>query len=85
METSHYEKEESSEHQVILYVINGEARKGTMQTMRLTWMCKKRVVHILVDSGSTHNFMDTRTTKNLGLTMCAIAPISIMVADGRKL
>lgn len=78
------EKEEGSP-KVTLHAINGEPDSNAMQTMKLTGKFKKRTIHILVDSGSTHNFLDIKVAKNMGLTLWTVDPIPIMVADGRRI
>lgn len=50
-----------------MHAINEKIGKDTSQTMRLKGKYKKRTVNILVDSGSTHNFLDTKVAKDLGL------------------
>ena len=36
------------------------------RTMRIVGYHKKRPLHILIDSGNTHNFLDTQMEKNMG-------------------
>lgn len=40
---------------------------------------------ILVDSGSTHNFLDIKAARQLGCTMEATTPLKVNVADGFKI
>ncbi|GKA85512.1 zinc finger, CCHC-type containing protein, partial [Tanacetum coccineum] len=42
----------------------------------------KNVVHVLVDSGSTHNFLDLQIAKKLGCRLRKICPMDVSVANG---
>lgn len=42
------------------------------------------MVHALIDSGSTHNFMDLSVAKRLGCKLDSITPFAVAVADGNK-
>lgn len=55
------------------------------RTMKVRGLCGKRTLYILIDSGSTHNFMDPRVAEQLN---CEIKPPQmrkVAVADGGKL
>ncbi|XP_074342267.1 uncharacterized protein LOC141679753 [Apium graveolens] len=67
--------------------ISVEAMEGisAFQTMRVTGHHGKKDLHILLDSGSTHNFIDTSKALKLNCTMEKIAPMSVKVADGGQL
>lgn len=84
-ETNHYVEDVDIEPKVTLHAINGESEADLARTMRLTGRFKKTNVQILVDSGSTHNFFDSRVAKWLRLTFSIIKPIMIIIADGRRL
>nr|GEW03098.1 hypothetical protein [Tanacetum cinerariifolium] len=49
--------------------LNALSGLNSFQTMRVKGMFGKDTLHILVDCGSTHNFFDLKTTKNLGLSL----------------
>lgn len=53
--------------------------------MRLTMRFKKRIMHIFVDSSSTHNFLDAKAAKSLRLVPLNINQIPIMVVDSRTI
>lgn len=55
------------------------------QTMRVAGYCKGKPIHILIDSGSTHNFLDMEFVKRMGLEMENIATQAVTVADGNHL
>ena len=46
---------------------------------------KKKSVHILVDSGSTHNFLDEEFAKSLLCDLVKITPLKVTVADGNHI
>ncbi|GJZ77167.1 reverse transcriptase [Tanacetum coccineum] len=43
---------------------------------------RKHTIHILVDCGSTHNFVDVAVAKKLGCPIRSICPLAITVGDG---
>jgi predicted aspartyl protease len=55
------------------------------QTLKLKGHIKKENVTILVDTGSTHNFIDVNVAKKLNLFVYPTANIRVMVADGKKI
>ncbi|KAG8369604.1 hypothetical protein BUALT_Bualt14G0030900 [Buddleja alternifolia] len=55
------------------------------KTMRVTGVTKGKPIHILIDIGSTHNFMDLDVAKNLGCKLEPITPFAVPVADGNKI
>ncbi|KAI4303037.1 hypothetical protein MLD38_038717 [Melastoma candidum] len=69
---------------VTLHALNGDVGEGA-QTMKLCGLFGRRVLHVLVDSGSTHNFVDDSVVKGLHFTAEVIPPVQVLVADGRKL
>ncbi|XP_042059529.1 uncharacterized protein LOC121804042 [Salvia splendens] len=69
---------------ISIHAINGSSSKH-FRTMRVTGRVGKKALHILIDSGSTHNFLDLHLAKKLGLTLTAVTPVSVDVADGNRL
>jgi len=55
------------------------------QTMRVKGQCGKRLLHILVNSGSTHNFMDENLALQLGCQLESIATQAVAIADGTSM
>jgi len=53
--------------------------------MRATGKVGSQVLHILVDLGSTHNFLDVTTAKKLKCELQKIPPLVVAVADGAQL
>ncbi|GKE15868.1 putative mitochondrial protein [Tanacetum coccineum] len=57
--------------------------KSTYKTMRVKAYVGKHTVHSLIDSGSTHTFLDFRVAKKLGCKLKATCPIEVSVANGQ--
>ena len=55
------------------------------QTMRVTGHYGRRPIQLLIDSGSTHNFLDIELAKKLGCKMEPICMQPVTVADGSEL
>jgi len=53
--------------------------------MRVTGKVKTTPLHILIDSGSTHNFLDLATAKRLHCEIRKIPPLQVVVANGQQL
>ena len=49
-----------------LISVNALTRITKFQTMRVTDQVRKKPLHILIDSDSTHNFIDVNVAKKLG-------------------
>ncbi|XP_042954591.1 uncharacterized protein LOC122291003 [Carya illinoinensis] len=80
------ERAESSESlgeaELSLNAISGVPRPTSMRVM--VWVGKFEVT-LLVDSGSTHNFVNSNIVTKIGLKSCAINPFEVKVANGDKL
>ncbi|KAK9672380.1 hypothetical protein RND81_12G097000 [Saponaria officinalis] len=64
---------------ISLNAINGNT---TYQTMRVTGRVRGNALHILIDSGSTHNFLDVNVAKKLICRMKNTCPLVVSVANG---
>ncbi|GJV82438.1 reverse transcriptase, partial [Tanacetum coccineum] len=53
--------------------------------MRITRKIRKHEVHILVDYGPTHNFLDVNVAKQAGCKTRKTYPLEVAVGEGRKL
>lgn len=53
--------------------------------MRIKGFIKRIAVNILVDSGSTHNFLDPGVAKRAGVVIQGTNPLTVTVADGSKI
>ena len=67
-----------------LISVNALTGVTSFRTMRVTGYSKKKPPHILIDSGSTHNFLDVRVAKKLGCRIEVILSSNVIVADGNK-
>ncbi|KAI4303882.1 hypothetical protein MLD38_039466 [Melastoma candidum] len=77
--------EKDEDVQVTLHAINGEDGVEGAKTMRVEGQYKGKTLQILIDSGSTHNFIDMGVVKGLGISTVSIKPVSVTVADGRSI
>lgn len=55
-----------------------------LHTMKVVGIVNGHTVRILLDSGSTHNFVDGRLVKKLGWHMQGTKPFDVMIADGGR-
>ncbi|KAL5798655.1 hypothetical protein ACOSQ2_003475 [Xanthoceras sorbifolium] len=65
-----------------LNATSGTPRPSTMRLM--AWIGSSEV-SLLVDSGSSHNFINVNTVKKLELKGVAIEPFDVKVANGERL
>ncbi|XP_012839901.1 PREDICTED: uncharacterized protein LOC105960281 [Erythranthe guttata] len=79
------ERIEEGEEQ--LSQVSMHAMTGThdFRNMRLTGSAKGKTIHILIDNGSTHNFVDEQTAKSLGCELVEMKPSSVNVPGGNML
>lgn len=80
------EESENSEESALNPQFSVHALNGTSnyRTMRVKGAVKGKMVHILIDSGSTHNFMDLVVAKKLGCRLKTIPSFVVSVEDGSK-
>lgn len=45
------------------FSLYGQTRVGSFQTMRIRGSCGNKTCFLLIDSGSSHNFIDSRLAK----------------------
>ncbi|KAA8530919.1 hypothetical protein F0562_005622 [Nyssa sinensis] len=77
------EKEDVQEElQISVHALSGSL---SYKTMRIKGKVKKNVVTILIDSGSTHNFLDPIMAKRTGASIQFTNPLAVVVVDGTKL
>ena len=67
---------------ISLVVIIGIAQP---QTLKLRGYAKKENATMLIDTGSTHNFIDINVAKRLNLFVYPIVDTRVMVADGKTI
>lgn len=67
---------------ILLHALSGVS---TPRTMRVTGLICGRRLHILIDSGSTHNFVSLKFAKRMGCSTTPALTFQVMVANGEKL
>ena len=67
-----------------LILVNALTGVAKFRTMRVTGQVRKKPLHILIDSGSTHNFLVVNVAKKLGCKIEDMDPVSVTVADGAR-
>ncbi|XP_048502834.1 uncharacterized protein LOC125498635 [Beta vulgaris subsp. vulgaris] len=65
--------------------VNALSGNQNFQTMRVQGRVHDKPFHILVDLGSTHNFLDLNLAKKLGCAIESIPAQAVAVADGNQL
>lgn len=65
--------------------LNALSGNQNFQTMRVTGTRNNKMFHVLVDSGSTHNFLGLELAKKLGCEIESIPSQVVTVADGNHL
>ncbi|PWA47683.1 hypothetical protein CTI12_AA343190 [Artemisia annua] len=68
--------------QISIHALTGTTN---FQTMRVIGKVGKHDIHILVDCGSTHNFLDKGIAKKLGCNVKPTCPLAMTVANGSNL
>ena len=67
---------------ISLHALNGAS---SYQTMRVNGKAGNATLHILIDSGSTHNFLDISVAKKLHCELRKIPPLPVAIANGQQL
>lgn len=65
--------------------INALAWLSNLSTIRMKGTIKTHSVYILIDSGSTHSFINSDLVDKLHLTAQVVTPLAVFVADGSKM
>ncbi|GFZ10853.1 hypothetical protein Acr_22g0002510 [Actinidia rufa] len=65
--------------------INALTRLVSYRTMRVQGFVKKKEVVILIDIGSTHNFLNQEVVRRAGVETIETNPLTVFVANGTKL
>ena len=65
--------------------LNAISGSTSHQTMRIRGNIKRKALTILIDSGSTHNFLDPIVAKRTGCLIQTTNPLKVAVADGTKI
>ncbi|GKC79684.1 reverse transcriptase [Tanacetum coccineum] len=66
--------------------LNALSGVSSFQTMRVIGLvAKEHQLHILIDSGSTHNFLDVNKAKRLGCKIWNTCPLAVAAAGEKQL
>lgn len=76
------ELDDESIPQVSLSAMTGISQP---QNLKLKGHIKNNNVVVLIDSGSTHNFLDSTMVKRLNIITFPMPNMNVMVADGKKI
>jgi hypothetical protein len=77
--------DEVEEDELLGFSLHALAEASAPQTMRVMGRIKSQVVVVLIDTGSTHSFMDPNVAKNVNLLVQNRDKLTIMVANGATL
>ena len=76
------ERKAMEEEETACISINALSGLQGYQTMRVIGVHSRTPLHILLDSGSTHNFLDLYVARKLGCTIEQTPLQSVTIADG---
>ncbi|GJW18472.1 LysM domain-containing GPI-anchored protein 2 [Tanacetum coccineum] len=65
--------------------LNALTEVNAYKTMRIKGYKSKQLVHILMDTGSTHNFLAMAAAKRLGCPLRRTVPLEVFVANGHQM
>ncbi|GJV14851.1 gypsy/ty3 retroelement polyprotein, partial [Tanacetum coccineum] len=74
---------EEVQPQISLNALSGVSYFQTMRVIGL--VAKGHKLHILVDSGSTHNFLDVNMAKRLGCKIWSTCPLRVSIVGGSEI
>nr|CAD1827456.1 unnamed protein product [Ananas comosus var. bracteatus] len=75
------EAEEMQERGVSVHALNGERQQDTIKIQGET---KGKTLTVLIDTGSTHSFIDIQVAREVKATVEAAASLTVTVANGQK-
>ncbi|KAL0351495.1 UNVERIFIED_CONTAM: hypothetical protein Scaly_1538200 [Sesamum calycinum] len=75
------EEDDRSNFHILVNVMTGV---HNFNAMRVTGCCKGKAIHILIDTGSTHNFVDFQVARRLGCKLEATDLFPVAVANGNR-
>lgn len=79
------EEREQMDREVVQISINAIAGISDYTTMKVKGMHGKRTLYVLIDSESTHNFIDSKIAELLGCKVREAGRAKVAVADGTKI
>ncbi|XP_077219753.1 uncharacterized protein LOC143853943 [Tasmannia lanceolata] len=84
-ESDHEDADQEGNGDTVVISVHALAGYSTPQTMRVNGYIKRQPVTILIDSGSTNNFLDVRIAKRLSCLVENSDKFEVKVANGRTL
>ncbi|KAK8948890.1 hypothetical protein KSP39_PZI005307 [Platanthera zijinensis] len=76
------EQQEDPIPHVSVHALDGTTH---FQTMRVTTSYQGQPIYVLIDSGSTHNFLDSDTARRLKCQLTSIPSFDVAVANGKTI
>lgn len=73
---------EESNPEISIHALTGTQN---FQTMRVRGFVGKKELHILIDTGSTHNFLNVATGQSLDCNHTPVSPVKVTAANGSLL
>ena len=73
--------EEEGDSEISLHALQGLVNN---KTIKVEGKVRNHRLMVLIDSGSTHNFLDEKITKKLGCIAINMQPLTIIVVNGEK-
>jgi hypothetical protein len=65
--------------------LNALSGSGVSEILRMVGHIAKRGVSVLVDGGSTHNFVQAHVAQSLSLSQSPTVPLKVLVGSGEEL
>lgn len=84
MVLNNQEEVEHLDREVVQISINAIAGISDYTTMKVKGMHGKKTLYVLIDSGSTHNFIDSKVAELLGCRVREAGRAKVAVADGTR-
>lgn len=78
-------EQQNEEGEIAHISVNAIAGVSDYTTMKVKGIYAKKPLFVLIDSGSTHNFMDTKVANRLGCKVIPPGLAKVTVADGGQL
>lgn len=76
---------EGSDDNAPVISVNALNGSTTYNCMRVVGQYGKKKLHILIDPGSTHNFLDLNVAKEIGCLLEMVKPMQVTAATGGKI
>lgn len=85
MEEEGLERDQQNYEEELQISLNALTGSISYRTMRVKGNVKKKLINILIDSGSTHNFLSPEVIKRVNISTEITDSLPVSVADGTKL